>query len=227
MKRVWVNTSLVLSLLGVFVSCNGNSRKEATAASDKSAGTVEAVTVAEVKDKTFAELFQSIPETEIGESVFKLVGKDFTVITAGDSSHYNSMVASWGGWGILFEKPATWCFLRSNRYTLELIRKHHTYTMSYFDDPFKEQIILFGMKSGRDSDKMKESALTPVQTPSGNMTYKEAKLVIECTLVELTTVSPDDFLTPSGRDFIVEAHKETNEYHKLVFGEITGIWAVK
>ncbi|MDR0394876.1 MAG: flavin reductase [Tannerella sp.] len=181
----------------------------------------------EIPSYSFQELFKSIEAKDIPEDVFTLVGSDFTVITAGTPSHYNSMVASWGGMGILFNKPATWCFLRSSRYTLELMRKEQTYTMSYFDEAYKEDILLFGTKSGRDTDKMKESKLTSVQTPSGNMTYKEAKLIIECKLFEVTTVSPEDFYTEEGRDFVVEAYEETKNYHKIVFGEITGIWARK
>ena len=87
--------------------------------------------------------------------------------------------------------------------------------------------MLFGKKSGRDSDKMKETKLTAVQTPSGRTTYKEASLVLECNLVEVTTVSPDDFYTEEGRKFVVDAHAETGEYHKMVFGEITNVWRRK
>jgi flavin reductase (DIM6/NTAB) family NADH-FMN oxidoreductase RutF len=185
------------------------------------------VTTEEVKDKTFDELFTAIDAAAIGESVFTLVGRDHTVITAGTADHYNSMVAGWGGFGIQFEKPTTWCMLRAGRYTLELIRREGTYTMAYFDDNFREQILQFGLSSGRDSDKMRTTPLTAVRTPGGNMAWKEAKLILECRLTELTTVSPDDFTDLSSRDFVTGAYDETGEYHKLVFGEITAVWARK
>lgn len=172
----------------------------------------------------FIKLFRPIEAKDIPKDVFTLVGTDYTVITAGNPEHYNSMVAGWGGWGILFSKPATWCFLRSSRYTLELMREEQRYTMSYFDDADREEVMLFGMRSGRDSDKMKASKLSPVQTPSGNMTYREARLVIECKLIEVTSVTPDDFYTGEGRTFVVDAYSETGDYHKIVFGEITGVW---
>jgi flavin reductase (DIM6/NTAB) family NADH-FMN oxidoreductase RutF len=180
-----------------------------------------------VKEKSFDELFKSISPEEIEDNVFKLVGKDFTVITAGKIPEHNSMTASWGGMGILFQKPVTWCFLRASRYTLELIRKEQTYTMSYFPDERKEQVLFFGSKTGKNTDKMKESTLTAMQTPSGNTTYKEARLVIECKLTELTTVAPDDFYTSEGKNFIEEAYDEVKEYHKLVLGEITNVWISK
>ncbi|MBP7105450.1 MAG: hypothetical protein KBA83_10030, partial [Fermentimonas sp.] len=58
--------------------------------------------------------------------------------------------------------------LRSNRYTLELIRKENRYTMSFFDREYQEEIVKFGMSSGRDSNKkMTNTTLTAVETPSG------------------------------------------------------------
>lgn len=175
----------------------------------------------------FSDLFQAISPEQITENVFKTVGKDWHCITAGNDSLFNSMTASFGGWGILFSKPATWCMLRADRYTLEIMRKQQTYTMSYFDDQYKSQLLLFGSKSGRNSQKMSETTLTPVKTPQGNISYKEARLIIECKLIEVTTVSPDDYYSEEGRKFVTDAYDEIKKYHKLVFGEITGVWIRK
>lgn len=207
--------------------CGGNSRNNTT---EENKATVELPSLSreEIKNSSFADLFKTIEVEEITDDIFTLVSKDFSVLTAGNPSHFNSMVAGWGGWGILFSKPAVFSFLRSNRYTLELMRKEQRYTMTFFDDEFKEDILKFGMSSGRDSDeKMKNTKLTSVQTPDGNMAYKEAKLIIECKLIEVTTVSPNDFYTAEGRKFIEDAYAETNDYHKMVFGEITHTWIRK
>ena len=120
----------------------------------------------------FTRLYKQIPPEKIPDDVFTLTGKIFPVITAGTASHYNSMTASGGGLGLLFRKPATWCLLCSDRYTLELIQEEQTYTMSYFPKKYMKQIVFLGSKSGRDSEKMEEVALTSLQTPSGNISYK-------------------------------------------------------
>jgi flavin reductase (DIM6/NTAB) family NADH-FMN oxidoreductase RutF len=216
--------SILFFVVAVFilVSCNESRRKNArqeAAPSDTVVSSRE-----EILSRPFQELFSPIEAKDIPGDVFTRTGSDYAVITAGNPAHYNSMIASWGGWGILFDRPATWCFLRSSRYTLELMRREQTYTMSYFDEADRADIMLFGRKSGRDTDKMKESKLSSVQTPAGNMTYREARLVIECKLTEVTTVSPDDFLTEEGRKFVIDAHAETGDYHKIVIGEITSVW---
>ena len=180
-----------------------------------------------VKEMNFDQLFKQISPEEICDNVFTLVGKDFFVITAGKEDHYNSMIGSGGGLGVLFKKPTTWCIIRADRYTLEMIQKEQTYTMSYFPNEYKEQMLFLGSKSGRDSEKMKEVELTSVQTPSGDMSFKEARLIIECKLTEITTPNPNDFYTQEAKDYINEAYKEANDYRKYVFGEITHVWVKK
>ena len=180
-----------------------------------------------VKERNFDQLFKQISPEEISDNVFALVGKVFPVITAGKEDHYNSMTCSGGGLGMLFMKPTTWCILRADRYTLKLIQKEQTYTMSYFPNEYKKQILFLGSKSGRDSEKMKEVELTSVKTPSGDISFKEARLIIECKLTQVTTANPNDFYTKEDKDAINEAFKEASVYRKYVLGEITHVWVKK
>ena len=182
---------------------------------------------ANVKEMKFDQLFKQISPEEVSDNVFMLVGKVFPVITAGKEDHYNSMIGSGGGLGLLFKKPTTWCVLKADRFTLVMIQKEQTYTMSYFPDEYKKQILFLGSKSGRDSEKMKEVELTGVQTPSGDMSFKEARLIIECKLTQITTANPNDFYSQEAKDYLNEAYKEANDYRKYVFGEITHVWVKK
>jgi len=188
---------------------------------------MERASHANFKEMNFDDLFEQISPEDISDNVFTMVGKDLTVITAGKQDRYNSMIGSGGGLGLLFMKPTTWCILRADRYTLELIQKEQTYTMSYFLNEYKKQIRFLGSESGRDSEKMEDVELTGVQTPCGNMSFKEARLIIECKLTAITTAKPDDFYTQEAKDAINEAYKEANVYRKYVFGEIARVWLKK
>ena len=85
----------------------------------------------------------------------------------------------------------------------------------------------FGSKSGRTTNKMKENTLTTVTTPGGNITYKEARLIIELKLFQVTTVTPEDFKIVKDKEFIENIYTEAQDYDKLVFGEITNVWVRK
>lgn len=172
------------------------------------------------------QLFKQISPEEIADkfNIFTLIGKDLFAITVGNHDHYNSMVGSGGGFGLLFKKATLWCSLRSDRYTVELIEKKQVYTLSYFPDEYKSQMLFLGSKSGRGSNKMKEVELTTIETPSGNVSFKEARLIIECKLVQITIPKLKDFYSQEARKWLEDTYKSPNDYRKYVFGEITHVW---
>lgn len=225
MKKVILTATrlvtLLLCLAFIFLSCDGVSKKQ-TENENSNSKTIDYM---HVKDKSFEELFRLVEADNIKSTLAELmVQEEHTVITAGTDSLFNSMAASWEAMARYFQKPTTFCLLGAKRYTLELIEKHQSYTMSFFPDQFEGEVYAFGSKSGRDSNKMKETKLTYVKTPSGNITYREARVVIECQLLEITTVQPDDFYTEEAITFV---EKDGGDYHKLVFGTITKIWVRK
>ncbi|KAA6303290.1 MAG: hypothetical protein EZS26_000517 [Candidatus Ordinivivax streblomastigis] len=177
----------------------------------------------------FEQLFKQISQEEMYDivNVSTLIGKDFPLITAGKEEQSNSMIGSGSCSGLLFKKPSTWGAFRADRYTLELIEKEQTYTMSYFPNEYRKQMLFLGSKSGRDSEKMQEVELTSVQTPSGNRSFKEARLIIECKLMIITTIHPNDIYSPEAKEYVKEEYKEANHYRKFVFGEITSVWVKK
>lgn len=179
----------------------------------------------QLKKERFAQKYQTVQPNDFDRNIFSLVGDDWTVITAGEDP--NSMVASWGGTGIMFNKPVTWCFLRANRFTLEKMRETGTYTFCYFPSEYKGDILKFGTASGRNTDKMDQTRLTPMQTPDGMPAYEEAQVIIECRLIAAPTVSKEEFYTQEGKDFLQGGFDEAKDWHKLVYGEITNIYIKK
>ena len=172
----------------------------------------------------FKQLFTEIAPEDIADNVFTLVGKIYSVVTVRTAEGCNAMVASGGGMGIQFGKPTTWCIFPINRYTLELIKKEKAYTLSYFPDKYREQFMYLGTKSGRNSTKMKEVELTAIETPLGNMAFEEARLIIECNLLQISTILADDFYTEEAKAYLAEAYADPGEIRQYVFGEISSVW---
>ena len=175
----------------------------------------------------FELLFKNISPEEIPGDVFTLFGKVFPVITVKTPESCNAMVASGGGMAVHFRKPATWLLFPSTRYTLELIKQEKAYTLSFFSDRHREQFMLLGKKSGRNSNKMKEVELTVIETPLGNMAFEEAYLIIECKLTQITTANAEDFYSDEAKAYLAEAYTDPGEIRQYVFGEITRIWVRK
>ncbi|MDR2772526.1 MAG: flavin reductase [Elusimicrobiota bacterium] len=181
----------------------------------------------DIDKEKFCELFKEIKPEEIPDDVFTLVGKVFPVITAGKGGEFNSMTASGGGMGLLFRKHSVWLVIQQGRLTLELMKKEQSWSLSYFPDEYKKQVFFLGSKSGRDSDKMKEVELTAIPTPAGNIAFKEARLIIDCKLTQVTSIYADDFCTKESKAYIDEVYKDPNELRQYVFGEIVSVWVKK
>ena len=125
--------------------------------------------------------FKKITTEELTANPFKLIGKDWMLITAGDKEKFNTMTASWGGVGIMWGKPVATAYIRPQRYTFEFIENGDYYTQSFFDEEYRDALKFCGSKSGRDYDKVKETGLTPVvDDETGAVYFKEAKLVFIC-----------------------------------------------
>ena len=106
--------------------------------------------------------------------VFTEIDKKWGIITAGDkSTGYNGMTVSWGGLGILWNKPVAFIFVRKSRYTHDFLDKSKSMSISFLSDEYKKAKGLFGSKSGRDLDKFKETGLTASYDLDTNTYYIE------------------------------------------------------
>ena len=65
--------------------------------------------------------FKKIQLSELSFNTFDLIGKDWMLLTGGNSESFNTMTASWGQMGILWGKPVMTCYIRTNRYTYEFV----------------------------------------------------------------------------------------------------------
>lgn len=153
----------------------------------------------------------------IDENVFKLIGEDWMLITSGNKDSFNTMTASWGGMGILWNRPVSYIFVRPTRYTYEFIEKSNGYTLSFFSERYRKALTLCGSTSGRDTDKIAEAGLTPQETESGEISFKEARLVLKCRKLYFQDIDPAHFIDSS-----IEKMYD-NDYHRMYIGEITGI----
>ncbi|GAI13637.1 unnamed protein product, partial [marine sediment metagenome] len=106
--------------------------------------------------------FQAIAPEDINDNVFKLIGSDWMLVTAGTPGSFNTMTAAWGGWGVLWTRNICFCVIRPSRYTYQFAEKATGYTLCFFEEKYRKVLEFCGSKSGRDVDKIAETGLTPV-----------------------------------------------------------------
>ena len=157
---------------------------------------------------------KQIEPEDIQDNVFKLIGKDWMLITAGTPTGFNTMTASWGGMGMLWDKKVCFSVVRPTRYTYEFLEKDPTYTLSFFSTKYRDALTLCGTKSGRDVDKVRESGLTPVFDGDA-VFFKEARLVLECRRIYFQDIIPSNL-----QDAGIERFYPEKDYHRMYVGQI-------
>lgn len=163
--------------------------------------------------------YKFISPFELDENTFDLLDNQWMLILAGSKEKHNSMTASWGGFGILWNKPVAFIFIRPQRYTLQFVEQNEYFTLNFFDDKWRTALELCGSKSGRDIDKTKAAGLS-VSSLQSAIAFNEARLVIECRKLYIDDIKPENFLDKS----IIEKHYPKSDFHRLFIAEITSVY---
>ena len=158
--------------------------------------------------------FMEIDPHELTDNVFRLIGQDWMLVTTGKREAFNTMTASWGGLGVLWNSPVSMIFVRPSRYTYEFIEREREYTLSFFGPEEKRALQICGSKSGRDIDKVKETGLTPLFDQPAPY-FEQARLVLVCRKLYTHDLDPAAFLDPA----MMGSYKN-GDYHRMYVGEI-------
>lgn len=162
--------------------------------------------------------YKRISPDKIPGNIIKLLN-DWMLITSGVEDNLNVMTASWGGLGVLWDRPIALNFINPTRFTVSTMEKGDTYTLSFYTEAYKEALEYCGNNSGRDTDKIKGSGLTPIKTPNGATAFSEAWMIIECRKIVDQQISSD-----AVKDKPLAAEWSKNGYHKIYIGEILNVW---
>lgn len=156
----------------------------------------------------------------LSDNVFKTIGQEWMLITVGNLQRFNTMTASWGGWGILWNRKVCFCVIRPQRYTFEFMEISEAFSLSFFPANYRAALDFCGTHSGRNVDKVKACGLTPLEvmvneTTSNVVSFAEARLVLVCKKIYYQDLDPAHFIDPT----IGNAYP-ARDYHRMYFGEI-------
>lgn len=160
---------------------------------------------------------------ELEPNAIKLIGQDWMLVTAGTPGNFNTMTASWGGLGELWHKPVAFVFIRPQRHTCEFVEENETLTLSFFNEEYRDVLKFCGSHSGRDTDKVAATGITPYATDTGSVAFREASIVLECRKLYKDILRPGSFLDKS----IIDKNYPGGDYHIIYVVEIINAWTAK
>ena len=148
------------------------------------------------------------------DSVFDKIGKEWMLISATDGTHTNTMTASWGFCGFLWNKPVAVCLIRPQRHTFSIVENSDHLSLSFLGEEYRSALTYCGRNSGRDGDKFAASGLTCTATDSIPHP-DEAHTVLLCRKLYADDLKKAAFLDPS-----LLSHYEKDDFHRFYICEI-------
>ena len=128
------------------------------------------------------------------EDIWNLIGKQWMLVTAGSADKFNTMTASWGGIGWLWNKPVAFVFIRPERYTHQFVETNEYLTLSFFDEKYRKALQICGTVSGKDADKVQQAELTPEAFNDNATTFSQARLSLLCRKLFKTSMTENSFI---------------------------------
>ena len=154
---------------------------------------------------------------ELELKVFEAFDKDWALVTAGSGAHFNTMAISWGGLGTLWGKSVATVYVKPIRYTHEFLDQYDHFTLSFFDPAYRKDLALLGTLSGRDGDKLAQTALhaCPVGPSVG---FREARRTLLCKKIYRQAMIRETMPPEAVQTFYTE-----EEPHTMFIGEVLEI----
>ena len=159
--------------------------------------------------------FRPVDPKTLPDNPFDLLGRQWMLITAGPLSGFNTMTASWGALGVLWNRDCAFIVVRPTRFTFEFMERSTHFTLSFFGKEHRAALNFCGSHSGRVVDKCASTGLVPVETSPGCVAFEQARLVMECRKIYFQDLDPRKFL-----DVSIQENYPERDYHRMYVGEI-------
>ena len=169
---------------------------------------------------------------DYAETIMKAV-KSGVLLTTKANGKVNTMSISWGTLGIEWNKPIFTTFVRTGRFTRELLDANGEFTVNIpIDGSDRSLIGKCGSVSGRATDKIAANSLTLVEGEKVSVpAIKEYPLTLECRVVykqlqDKTAISDED-KARFYPDLPSSNCGGNRDYHIAYYGEIVAAYIVE
>lgn len=162
--------------------------------------------------------FKRIKPTEIKTNLAELFAHRPTLLTAGDTDNFNTMIIGWGAIGPLWFRMTASVYVRQCRYTFRFMESSDYFSICFFGNEMRQRLKICGEKSGREIDKVKECGLTPVTADCGAQYFEQAEVAVICKKLFHHDFAPEDFV-----DDKIPKEYDYKDFHRMYIGEIVEV----
>ena len=152
---------------------------------------------------------------ELQENPFKMIGKDWLLITAQKDGKANTMTASWGGLGVIWGKNTATVYIRHSRFTKEFVDNADSFSICVMPEKYRKELNYCGTISGRDENKIEKCGFT-VEKENDVPYFADARLTLICKKLYAKELSEDGFIEKKYADTFYS----DKDWHVMYIAEI-------
>lgn len=170
-------------------------------------------------------VFEPFDWRTMKENPSRLIADEWMLITPGVLGRWNTMTASWGGFGHLWNMDVAFVFVRPTRHSFGFMEREEGFTLSFLGEGGRKALDICGSTSGRDTDKAKAAGIHPRAfattgpAAASRVAFDEAQVVVSCRKVHSQDIDPKGFADDS-----IPRQYPIMDYHRLYVGAIEGAW---
>lgn len=176
---------------------------------------------------------QEINVMEYANEIMEKLGKGI-LLTTGKDDKINSMTISWGMLGVEWGVPVFITFVREGRFTRELLDDTMEFTVNLPQGEYDKKITGYcGSRSGRDTDKIQDLGLTPVESDLVKAPgFRELPLTLECKVLYRQLQDKNAIPESIRKAMYPEDVDGTNpmgnrDYHVAYYGQIVKAYIIR
>lgn len=165
---------------------------------------------------------KKIDISDFNENFSSILSSQWMLITAGNRDSFNTMTASWGGIGYLWNKHVVHIYIRPERYTYEFVEKNDYFTLCFLGEQCRDILSVCGTQSGRNIDKVKQTGLKVALTDLGNISFEQSRLTIECKKLYSDLLKEEHFVDKDS--YMKFYNPKSGTPHKMYIAEIVNLY---
>ena len=154
---------------------------------------------------------------QFNTEIFSQFDGKWALLCAGTKDAYNAMTIAWGGLGTLWCRPVATVYVRPSRYTYQFMEKSDFFTISFYPEKYRGDLVTMGSISGRDGDKLAHTSFTPKALEQA-VTFDQAEVTLLCRKIYWQDLDADRIPPEVLKEIYAGAPA-----HRMYIGEVVDV----
>lgn len=156
---------------------------------------------------------------QLSTDIFTMIGKQWMLVSAEHEGIANTMTASWGGMGVLWNTNVAFVFIRPQRYTKTFLDQATTFSLTFYEERYRKALSYLGQVSGREENKI-EKAQFHLAHIDDTPYFEEANTILICQKLYVQTMVSTSFLDPQ----LISKYYPNKDIHTMYIAKIQAVY---